>query len=76
MTAKEAYLIFKSKFKDKPLHHAVEYETCFVFVSGNPKAITNDAFAVNKQTGKLYHFNPMKMPIEEFKNGKLVSEIK
>ena len=76
MTAKEAYLIFKKQLKDKDLHHVMEYDTCFVFVCGDPKVIANNAYAVDKRTGDVYHFNPMKMPLDEFKKGVLVPEIK
>lgn len=76
MTAKEAYLVFRKHLGDKDVHHVMEYDSCFVFVCGDPKLIANDAYAVNKQTGDVYYFNPMQMPIEEFKKGTLVPEIK
>jgi hypothetical protein len=76
MTAKEAYLLFRKRLGDKDLHHVMEYESCFVFVCGDPKLVSNAAYAVDKQTGDVYHFNPLNMPIDEFKNGTFVPEIK
>jgi hypothetical protein len=84
MTAKEAYNIFRKIRKDLVTISCHEYKTAFVFQAIPPKYVgTEEAnkvfdslYSIDKNTGQCRGFNPMLMPIEEYRNGKRVINFK
>lgn len=74
MTAKDAYRILKREAVKFDANVCVEYDNLFVF-----HAVENTlgvSLSVDKRTAKVDGFNPMTMPLEEFKRGKKVTDFK
>lgn len=80
MTAKEAYRIVTSRFSAVRVAKCYEYDSVFVFqfnpwmlqVSKNP--MLDGLLCVNKTTGEIRDFKPFRIPIDEYKRGKEISE--
>lgn len=77
MTAKEAYRIFKSRHPDKDACKCMEYESCFVFMlEGSDDKTLDCLLSVSKSNGLVRDFKPFHIPLEEYKNGKTISDFK
>lgn len=84
MIFKDAYGLFLNTYKELEALACYEYDSCFVF-NAVPKKLANskDAetmfdslYSVNKSTGKISTFKPFDMPIEEYRNGKKIANLK
>lgn len=85
MTSKEAYRLILEKFEGKKAVRCMEYDSIFTFIvvpesydeSKPVNGMLIRPWAVNKKTGEVYAFNPLKdIPREEFMQGKQVLDFK
>lgn len=81
MTAKQAYMLIKTKHPGLKIGKCHEYDSVFVFhlkpdmlrLSKNPTHMLDGLMSVNKKTGEIRDFKPFHIPIEEYKRGKEVT---
>lgn len=78
MTVPEARKIFVRKFPQLKIVSGVEYASIYVFnaIRKDQKLGTgmhtqfDTLYSVDKKSGEIMSFNPLHMPIEEYKQGK------
>lgn len=83
MNSKMAYEIVCKKYKGHKIIRCFEYDTIFSFQIV-PKDLDeseygmhlNGLVSVDKKTGDIKTFNPMQIPIEEYRNGREIKEFK
>lgn len=84
MTAKEAYKRITERFKMWNLVKCHEYKTIFVFQfvpkdwpKGKPiNRLLNSTVSIDKKTGIIKPFNPMEIPLDEFRSGVEITDFK
>lgn len=82
MTAKQAYLIVKTKNPVVNVIACYEYDSVFAFhlmphmlrLSKNPSRMLDGAVSVNKVTGEVTDFKPFRLPLDEYRRGKKLPE--
>lgn len=77
MTAQEACKILRNRYsdelKDFKITKCMEFETGFSFQIGADGRLGSTYF-VSKASKEVVPFNPLKMPIAEYRAGKVVRE--
>lgn len=79
MTAKEAYVILLTSTPGMSAMSCYEYSTMFVFNMvpdgyNGKDSLLNGSYSVNKVTGDVRDFKPFHISIEDYRNGKEVTD--